>query len=484
VLAYGASVGFTAEETLTIEPPLGATNYGPFLAFAPASNVPINPAAGAVFYDVTNATQGSRTVTVSSSSGIAAGDYCMMISGTSPIATPSTNYVPNTCQIRKVVGVSGNDVWLDEPNDATVTGASEHPYLIKWDFVENITVEGLTINNLYGGAYCVSMGGAVNTSLKNVNFKPLSAWGAFSSCRNTVFDHCTIKNAYSGFSSARMCDETAFIDCTVSCTDTNLSTSQNYFYFGEENVKRVSILNCAGVDAGVFFYGGNAYSNITITDSKFDVIKAGVSAFRLTTFSSGIVASTNTTYVSRGGIGTDPWEEVPNATCEVAYAPTGVTFNDCNVVQLGVGPNFGYNHGSVQAPYTSNFGVTFPSGHAVSTDPYTLDEYKEVTFTPTFAGFTFGGVQTIHRAEYIKVGRVVTEVLEISNSVSIVSTSGASTIRTWPIDTEYEVTGFCTKGLTAFSQPYVRSGDFGFPPSFTAGANEHVTFMCTYFTAS
>jgi hypothetical protein len=484
VLAYGAVVGFTAEETLTIEPPLGATNYGPFLAFAPASNVPIAPAVGAVFMNITLATQGSRAVTVDSASTVNAGDYCMMISGTSPIATPSTNYVPETCQTRKVIGVSGNDVWFDEPNDATITGASEHPYLIKWDFVENITVEGLTINNFYGAAYCVSFGGAINTSFKNVTFNPASAWGAFASCRNTTFDHCTVNNAYTGFSSARMTDETTFINCTVSCTDTDLSLSQNYFYFGEENVKRVSLLNCAGIDAGVFFYGGNSYSNITITDSKFDVFKPGVSAFRLTTFSAGIVSSTNTTYVSRGGIASDPWDEVPNATCEVAYAPTGVTFNNCEVIQLAVGSQFGYNHGSVQQPYTSNEGVVFPLGHIASTNASTLDEYLEVSFTPTFTGFVFGGVLTIHRAECIKIGRMVTEIIEISDSVSIASISTGSNIRSFPIDPAYEVPGIFCKGLTAITTPYVRAGDFGYSPTFMAGAAEHVTFSCTYFTAT
>lgn len=345
VVGYGAEIGFGGWETLTVEPPLGASNLGPFLAFPSASNTPIDPAAGAVFKNITLASQGSRVVTVDSASGIAAGDYCMMISGTSIIATPSTNYVPETCQIRKVIGVSGNDVWFDESNDVTITGAAEHPYLIKWDFVENIKIEGLTINNQFGAAYCNSFGGVVGLTLEKVTYEPTSAWGAFSASRNVLFDNCTVKNAYNGFSSARMCDDVKFVGCTVSCTDTNLSASENYFYFGEENQKNVTIIGCRGIDAGIFFYGGNGWTNITVSDSAFDVLKTGKSALRLTTFApDSKLFATGCTFVSRGGVSTYPWDTEPNAVIALAFFEGSMIFNGCAIRQAGTGRLIGRNY--------------------------------------------------------------------------------------------------------------------------------------------
>jgi len=342
VSGYGATIGYLPVETLTIKATGGAPLLGPFAGFATGSNVPVNPAPNAVFYDVTTATQASRTVTVSNATGIVAGDYCMMISGTSPNSTPITNYIPETCQIRKVVNVSGNDVWFDEVNDATVTSLSEHPYLIKWDFVQNIKIEGLTFNNLYGAAYCTSFGGAVNLTLEKVTFNPLSAWGAFAACRNVRLDNCTINNAYSGFSSGRMCDDVVLIGCTVSCTDTDLSISENYFYFCEENPKNVHIIGCRGVNACLIFYIGNEWTNIQISNSTFDVLKADVSAFRLTTFSAGsLVNCVNSTFVSRGGLSAYPFDVEPNGTIEVAFLAGDILFNGCFIVQAGVGIEIG-----------------------------------------------------------------------------------------------------------------------------------------------
>jgi hypothetical protein len=411
IVGYGATVGFGAWETLTISAIGGATNLGPFLAFPPASNVPIDPAPNAVFYDIVLATQGSRTVEVTDASGIAAGDYCMMISGTSVIATPNTNYVPETSQIKKVIGVSGNNVWFDEPNDVTITSLAEHPYLIKWDFATNIKLEGLTINNFFGAAYCVSFGGVVGLTLEKVTFEPTSAWGAFSACRDVRIDNCTVKNAYNGFSSARMCDDVVFIGCTVSCTDTNLSTSENYFYFGEENQKNVKIIGCRGVDAGVFFYGGNGWTNIQISDSVFDVLKTGKSAFRLTTFDTGaLVTCTNSTFVSRGGVSQYPWDVEPNGTVEVAFLSGDVLFTGCTIRQAGVGIEVGNQY--------------FGTDNVKRIDPIISEKG---TWTPTIFGATTAGSTTYTQQDgaYARENNVVTVSFEVAWSAA----SGTGNVR-------------------------------------------------------
>ncbi len=63
--------------------------------------------------------------------------------------------------------------------------------------------------------------------------------------------------------------------------------------------------------------------------------------------------------------------------------------------------------GSVNSTGT---GIAFPSAQAASTDPNTLDDYEEGTFTPTVIGTTTAGVGTYSTqiGKYTKVGRQVT----------------------------------------------------------------------------
>lgn len=59
------------------------------------------------------------------------------------------------------------------------------------------------------------------------------------------------------------------------------------------------------------------------------------------------------------------------------------------------------------APTTSGTGITFPSTVSPSTDAYTLDDYREGTWTPTLTGFTLVGTGS-SSYRYTKIGRLVT----------------------------------------------------------------------------
>jgi hypothetical protein len=59
------------------------------------------------------------------------------------------------------------------------------------------------------------------------------------------------------------------------------------------------------------------------------------------------------------------------------------------------------------APTTSGTGITFPSTASPSTDAYTLDDYREGTWTPTLTGFTLVGTAS-STYSYTKIGRMVT----------------------------------------------------------------------------
>jgi hypothetical protein len=61
-------------------------------------------------------------------------------------------------------------------------------------------------------------------------------------------------------------------------------------------------------------------------------------------------------------------------------------------------------------PSSSGAGITFPASQSASTDPQTLDDYEEGTWTPTIIGSSTAGTATYVNATgtYTKVGRLVT----------------------------------------------------------------------------
>lgn len=67
-------------------------------------------------------------------------------------------------------------------------------------------------------------------------------------------------------------------------------------------------------------------------------------------------------------------------------------------------------------PAASGAGITFPSTQSASTDPNTLDDYEEGTFTPTLIGSTGAGVgtYTAQTGRYTKIGRIVYFTLNIA----------------------------------------------------------------------
>lgn len=340
VKGYGAEIGYMTGTTLRVQATNGTSNLAPFLGFT--GTIPNNLAAGASFYSISSATKGSVYINLTDASGISVGDNIIVISKeVASGSTTATNFIPYFHQIVKVVSVVGNTIGLNESLEKSIASIDPYSFAIKWDFVENITVEGLIVNNLVGGSYCVDFGGAINLNLKDVVFNPQSSWGAFATCRKVTFDNCIVNDTYNGFSNGRMCDEITVHNCTVKPTDNDIQTAQNYFYFCEENTKRLRIDKCVGVNAGVWFYIGSEYTDIQITNSTFNVYKSGSSAFRLATFETGSnIYCSNSTFVSNGGSSSNPWDLVPNGTIAIAYLNGFVTLDSCRVIQNGTGVTF------------------------------------------------------------------------------------------------------------------------------------------------
>lgn len=458
VSGYGATIGFGAWETLTIAAQSGTSNLAPFLGFDSGTENPNSVAAGATFYDLTGTTQGDEKITLGGTSGLSVGDWLLIISEEVPSgSTTVTNFVPNFHQLAKVTEISGTDVYLNEPMEKTISGSDAYTFAIKWDFVENIRIDGLTVNNFYGAAYCVSGGGAVNVVFNDVVFEPISAWGAVATCKHMVYHNCTIKGNGYGFSHGRMCDEMYYDKCTVSSLLSAGSTAQYFFLFSEENPKRLFVTNCYGQNAKLNFYIGSAWTNIYVADSKFDLFEANQSAMNLTTFNGGEVNVSNTTFISRGGNSAFPYDDQPNAVIGLAYSSAKITFTSCDITQFTGAVKIGFNHGTSPSfsenPYISTSRIKFPATPSLSSDANTLDDFEQGEFTPTLRGTTSDPTQSYfaNYGIYQKIGDVVYYTISIYMSGSGVSAgSGNAYIDGLPFLVQ-------TNASTSVQQKYVNA---------------------------
>lgn len=79
----------------------------------------------------------------------------------------------------------------------------------------------------------------------------------------------------------------------------------------------------------------------------------------------------------------------------------------------------------------SGTGITFPATQSASTDVNTLDDYEEGGWTPTLNNFTLSGTQT-PSGTYTKIGRMVYLTVYVTNTDTITSVAGTSTIGNLP----------------------------------------------------
>lgn len=347
VIGYGATIGIDAVGyAFYIEPTLGSSNLSPFMGFQVGTITPIDPAAGATFYPITAVTQGTNVITMPSTSGIAEGDYGILIGGEYATgSSTTTNFVPNNFELVKVISTTGASITVESPFDANYSSANPYTVFIKWDIVHDICVEGIDFTSSYGGAYCTTISGARDVTIRNCKWTPASAWGAIVSSRRVTFDNCHIIDTYTGFSTARMCDEILYTNCSVTCNAKPVGVTQYYFNFSEENVKHLTITDCIGINAKLAFYMGSGWTNISVKGSRFDMILPDMSALTMTTFEpNGILKLDGCVFSARGGTQSPPFDLGAAAVCAFAYQEMRVLFNGCTILQLGTGIEIGNQH--------------------------------------------------------------------------------------------------------------------------------------------
>lgn len=87
--------------------------------------------------------------------------------------------------------------------------------------------------------------------------------------------------------------------------------------------------------------------------------------------------------------------------------------------------------------HTKTGQIPFPATQNASTNPNTLDDYEEGTWTPTFAGSTTAGTQTYSQqtARYTKIGRLVFVECQMIMTAKDAATAGDLHVRTLPFAT-------------------------------------------------
>jgi len=131
----------------------------------------------------------------------------------------------------------------------------------------------------------------------------------------------------------------------------------------------------------------------------------------------------------------------------------------------------------------SGQGIDFSATPGTGTSEL-LADYEEGTWTPVYGGFTFGGTTTTTNAKYTKIGRCVYVTFTVSDSVSIVCTTGVSFITGLPFVVGGSSTTTTVNENTGASigvgLVYI-SGNNLFLPTFTAGAGQVINTSFFYF---
>jgi len=103
-------------------------------------------------------------------------------------------------------------------------------------------------------------------------------------------------------------------------------------------------------------------------------------------------------------------------------------------------------------PSTSGAGITFPATQSASTNANTLDDYEEGTWTPSFTLNAGSATLTSASGSYVKIGKQVTVLFNISFATATAATIDTITGFTFPFanNTQYGVGALRENSNTGF----------------------------------
>src|SRR3990167_6726222 len=192
-------------------------------------------------------------------------------------------------------------------------------------------------------------------------------------------------------------------------SSTGLAVTGAIYATSIQNSPIGSVTPAAGAFTALDISGLNAICNATGT--------TGWSGYNTVNTGGGVVIAVDDSV--GGTFGTEAYGSVIRSTAKPLYINIGAS-SIAKVISTGlavtgaisasttlkVGTTLGVGNAT---PAASGAGITFPATQSASTDPNTLDDYEEGTWTPDVNGTTAGTTTyTTNVGKYTKIGRMVT----------------------------------------------------------------------------
>lgn len=312
---------------------------------------------------------------------------------------------------------------------ATGTGVvipSGRTYRVRCDGTNVVLADGDSVNGLGGAAFpSYTFSGDTNTGMWSPGADQI-AWSTGGTQRATVDS-----SGRWGFNSAAV--STAQVYTAASFTNTAASEYGNYTLATAANTSgAVSKIGVTGVSRAIAGYAGTgaivgvlgaAEMTAAVTAPLLYGVQGAVNTAAAGTITT--VAGFTTAVTNSGGAA---------VTNLIGYLSTDMTAGTATLiagfygnVTTGTGKWNLYVPGSARSYHAGRFligtatentsgaklqtsdGITFPAMAAASTDPNTLDDYEEGTFTPTVLGSSTAGTvgYLSQQGRYVKIGGLV-----------------------------------------------------------------------------
>jgi hypothetical protein len=395
---------------------------------------------------------GNTVITFDSDPGVVAGDTVFIRSAASLNSTPG-NFIPRYKDWLKVQSVSGNTVtfatparYTQDPTDDMVVSQ----ILCIGGVTENITIA--TTAPPFTGPYPWHVVGAYQHTFRNMKCTNSASFVVNSDL--IQFENCEIQGFNSGASTATGAGRVSYRDCILR---TGPVQPNGAAQFAEETPDRVYMENCD-------FFGTLVGTSSTDTTPPKQLIIRGGRIFapgvavRQTGFynSDGYALDMEGVTIYAPGGNTSTYTG-PDTVIAIAFANSTRVFN-CTFVGVdpanylvaassigtyrlmwhgnratsGLGIHSSLAAALIQAPHVfagpvATPQVAFPAVPTPSTNPNTLDDFEEGTFTPNLACETvdFGAKTVSGAGVYTKIGRVVTFTIYLrTDAIALGSASG------------------------------------------------------------
>lgn len=201
-----------------------------------------------------------------------------------------------------------------------------------------------------------------------------------------------------------------------------------------------------------------------------------------TTWASSAILAANS-LVKGGGAGVAPSTITTGTGVLTAL---GSNVSGSSGIALVTQPQFTNTIGVGAAAATTGSGVTFAATQSSSSDPNTLDDYEEGTFTPTMNSFTVTGSPS-YTGKYTKVGNMIFATVYISPVAgsTIASTQNVSSVTNMPYAASNSNRSVCyaaNNQAASYGNGQFESGVL-YPPTWSSNSN-YIMICVTYYVAT